>query len=85
LTTDYRLFASGLTPAERQAVEITRLKEWLGHKKWTDRLRALVALEQYLRDNPAELKDIATSMQHDEHPEIREKAAKILQRIESNK
>jgi len=82
---DYAVTDLRLTPAEQQTAEISRLKEWLGHKKWTDRLRALVALGKYLRDNPAELRDIAAPMLDDERPEIREKAAKILQRIESNK
>lgn len=61
------------------------MKGWLGHKVWTDRLRALVALEKRLRDNPAELRDIATSVQDDKRIEVRKEAARILQRIESNK
>jgi hypothetical protein len=74
-----------LTPAERQAAEIARMKEWLGHEMWKDRLRALVRLEQLLKDNPSELKDIAVSMQGDEHAAVRKHAAVILERVGLNK
>lgn len=82
---DYAVRDFRLTLAERQAAEITRLKGWLGHKVWTYRLRALVGLEQHLRDNPAELRDIATSMFDDENPVVRKQASKILQRIGSSR
>jgi len=74
-----------LTPAERQAAEIARLKEWLAHEMWKDRLRALVRLEQLLKDNPSELRDIAVSMQGDEHAAVRKRATAILERVGLNK
>ncbi len=74
-----------LTPAERQAAEIARLKERLGHEIWKDRLRALFRLEQLLKDSPSELRGIAVSMQGDEHPAVRKQAAAILERVGLNK
>ena len=74
-----------MTEEQRKDADIARFMEWLDHKRWTYRLRAPVALEQRLRDNPAELIDIAVSMLDNEHPAVRKKASKILQRIEGNK
>jgi len=82
---DYAVIDFRLPPAEREAAEVMRLKEWLAHEVWTDRLRALVALKQYLRDDPVQLRNIATSMLDDKHPVVRKAASSILDHLGENK
>jgi hypothetical protein len=78
---DYTVNDLRLTQDERGIQEIARMKEWLDHEKWTDRMRALARLEDLLKYNPEELKNIATSMLGDEHSGIRAKALIMLERL----
>jgi hypothetical protein len=84
---DYHVVDYEMTPADQQATmqaaETARLKEWLQDEDWTRRVRALAGLKKHLRENPAELNDIATSMQNDDHPQVRKTADWILQSLES--
>ncbi len=82
---DYVVMDLRLTPAEQQAAEIVRLKEWLTHESWTDRVQALVALGKQLRDKPEELRAIATVMEDDEHPQVRAAAGMIRRRIDGDR
>lgn len=81
---DYRVIDHEMTPAEHQAGEVDRLKRWLQDENWTRRMRGLVELKKHLKENPGELRDIASSMQNDENPQVRKTAAWILQALESN-
>jgi hypothetical protein len=81
LPKDYTVNDMRLTLSQREIQEIERMKEWLGHEKWTDRLRALARLENLLRDNPEELKDIPVSLLNDEYPAIRAQALIMLERL----
>jgi HEAT repeat protein len=71
----------------REVSDIPELRKLLKHESWKVRLIALKTiggLRLKIKD-PAVLTDIAASMQHDEHPDVRKEADRILRRIESNK
>jgi len=64
--------------------DIPELKSLLKHESWKIRITALKIIAGLAKD-PAVLRDIAASMQNDEHPDVRKEANRILQRIKSNK
>lgn len=80
---DYVVTDHRTTPREMDLAEVARLKKWLGHEKWSDRLKALAALGQHLKDKPAELRKIAIPLLDDEHPAVRERALRIIRQIGS--
>jgi hypothetical protein len=79
---DYRVIAYEKAPEEKQAEEIARFKGWLEDEDWTRRVRALAGLKEHLRENPLELRDIATSMLKDKNPQVRKTANWILKSLE---
>jgi hypothetical protein len=64
--------------------DIPELRKLLKHESWKIRITALKIIAGLAKD-PAVLRDIAASMQNDEHPDVRKEANRILQRIKSNK
>jgi len=68
---DYVIRDFRLTAAERQAAEIESMKRWLKGKDRGRRMRAIVALNEYLKDNPAEKREIAISILGAEDPDVR--------------
>jgi hypothetical protein len=65
--------------------DIPELKKLLKHESWKVRWQALIIIGALPIEDPNVLRDIAISMQDDKHVEVRNEAARILQRIESNK
>ncbi len=65
--------------------DVETLTGLLGHEIWQIRLRSLQVLEHLLAQNKEDLKEAASILKNDENSSVREKAASILQRIESNK
>jgi len=75
--TDFRL-----PEAQRQAARIENLKKRLKDENSGRRLEALILLDkEYLKDKPAELRDIAVSMLEDQRDDIRRLALFILNRV----
>jgi len=73
LVTDYRL-----PEAQRQAAKIENMKRRLKDENSGRRLEALMRLIEYLKDDPAELRNIAISMLEDERDNIRAVALSAL-------
>ena len=66
VVTDFRL-----TAAERRVAKIETMKKWLKGKNRGRKLEAFLNLRTYLKDKPAEMREIAISMLEDENHNIR--------------
>ena len=82
---DYLITDNRLPEAQRQLAKIESLKKRTKDKNSGRRLEALIRLMEYLKDDPAQLGEVATSMLNDERPDIQKLAAVILKRIDSKK
>jgi len=74
--TDYRL-----SEAQRQKAQIENMKKRLLDEDSGRRLQALMMLIEYLKDDPAELKEVAALMLNDERDTIRALALNILRTL----
>ena len=80
---DYRVTDYRKTPVEQKEADIAYLKRQLKDEKPGRRFQALIRLKDLVKDKPAELKEIATSMLDDEEANIREMSAWILKSLEA--
>ncbi|MBN2181413.1 MAG: hypothetical protein JW715_05830 [Sedimentisphaerales bacterium] len=81
VVTDFRL-----PEAERKLAKIESIKNILKSEASVGRKsKALIDLKEYLKDDPAQLKEILTSLQNDKEPDIRRLVAALLRQIESKK
>lgn len=67
----------------RKKKDVDTLKGLLGHEMWKMRLMSLQALEPLLAQDMKGLKEVATILENDENPSVREQAGKILRRIKT--
>ncbi len=81
---DYRVIDYRKTPADQKMADIASLKRQLKDENRGRRFRALIELKDLMKDKPAELKEIATSMLDDEEANIREASAWILQSLDAD-
>ena len=82
----YEVTDTRLPEAQRQKARIENLKKRLKDEDSSGRrLEALVMLMEHLKDDPAELKEIAVSLLKDERDNIRAVALSILIRVLKNK
>jgi len=82
---EYTEMGGQQSPAEQRAHQLAQYKEWLKGENRVQRVRALVGLKELVKDDPGELRRIATSMQNDPAPDVRKAATWVLQSLKSEK
>lgn len=78
---DYEVTDSRLPEAQRQAARIENLKKRLKHENSGRRLGTFVELIEHLKNDPAQLKEVAASMLDDERGNTRAVALSVLIRL----